>query len=174
MQRWLARYRAAGLLGLADQSRSDRGSRRFPEELVLLVEGLALGQPAPSAAAIHRQVAEVARDHGWPVPGYDTVYDVVTRLDPALVVLAHEGAKRYREVFDLIHRREADRPNEIWQADHTELDLWVREPSGKPARPWLTVVEDDCSRVIAGYALNLGAPSALNTAFQGVVKVPAP
>jgi putative transposase len=65
----------------------------------------------------------------------------------------------------LIHRREAAVPNEIWQADHTELDLWVIAPSGKPARPWLTIIEDDHSRAIAGYAVNLGAPSAIQTAL---------
>ncbi len=36
--------------------------------------------------------------------------------------LAHQGSKAYSESFELIHRREADRPNTIWQADHTPLD----------------------------------------------------
>jgi len=68
-------------------------------------------------------------------------------------------------VFELVYRRQAGRPNEIWQADHTELDLWVLTPAGQTARPWLTVIEDDYSRAIAGYAVNLGAPSALQTAL---------
>ncbi len=38
-------------------------------------------------------------------------------------------------------------------------------PSGQPARPWLTIIEDDHSRAVAGYGLNLGGPSALNTAL---------
>jgi putative transposase len=38
-------------------------------------------------------------------------------------------------------------------------------PSGKPARPWLTVIEDDYSRVVVGYAVNVGAPSATRTAL---------
>ncbi len=38
-------------------------------------------------------------------------------------------------------------------------------PPGKLARPWLTVIEDDHSRAIAGYAVNLDAPSALQTAL---------
>ena len=57
-----------------------------------------------------------------------------------------------------MHRREASKPNQIWQADHTQLDLWVITPSGQPARPWLTIIEDDHSRAVAGYGLNLGAP----------------
>ncbi len=164
-QRWLARYRAEGLSGLARASRADRGVRKLTEDLRLLIEALALRRPAPSAAHVHRSVAGIAKDHGWPIPAYATVYAVIRAIDPGMKLLALEGTKRYREVFDLIYRREASGPNEIWQADHTQLDIWVLTPSGIPARPWLTVIEDDHSRVIAGYAVNLGAPSAIQTAL---------
>ncbi|MGR5904751.1 hypothetical protein ACT7DI_05050 [Bacillus paranthracis] len=33
--------------------------------------------------------------------------------------------KAYNNQYDLIHRREASYPNEIWQADHTPLDIIV-------------------------------------------------
>jgi putative transposase len=165
LQRWLARYRADGLAGLGRAARADRGRSRFPEPLRLLVEGLALRTPVPSAAQVHRQVTVVAKREGWPVPSYSAVYAIIRGIDPALRTLAVEGAKRYAEVFELVHRRQAGHPNEIWQADHTELDLWVVTPAGQPARPWLTVIEDDYSRAIAGYAVNLGAPSALQTAL---------
>jgi putative transposase len=165
LQRWAARYRSAGLAGLARAGRADRGQRRIPADLRLLIEGLALRRQPPSVATIHRQVAGVANDLGWPVPAYATVHAVVRGIDPGLAVLAHEGTKRYKELFDLVYRREADRPNAIWQADHTQLDLWIVTPSGHLARPWLTIVEDDYSRAAAGYAVNLGAPSALNTAL---------
>src|SRR5262245_55060290 len=115
-ERWLRRYRALGLAGLARAPRTDRGRRRLPDDLLRLVEGLALRRPAPSVAAVHRRVVAVAREHGWPAPSYATVYAVVRRLEPGLVTLAHGGAKAYREQFDLLHRREAGRPNEIWQA----------------------------------------------------------
>ena len=93
------------------------------------------------------------------------------------MTLAHEGAKRYREGFDLIYRREAAAPNAIWRADHAELDLWVINPVGAPARPWLTVIEDDYSRAICGFAVSLTAPSALNTALalrQAIWRKPDP
>ena len=165
LQRWLARYRAGGLAGLGRAVRADRGRSGFPEPLRLLVEGLALRTPVPSAAQVHRQVTEVAEREGWPVPSYSAVYAIIRGIDPALRTLAVEGSKRYAEVFELVYRRQADAPNEIWQADHTQLDLWVVTPAGTPARPWLTVIEDDHSRAIAGYAVNLGAPSALQTAL---------
>lgn len=86
-------------------------------------------------------------------------------LDLALVVLTREGTRRYEELYDLVYRRAAGKPNEIWQADQTQLDLWVITPSGQSARPWLTIIEDDHSRAVAGCRLNPGAPSALNTAL---------
>jgi putative transposase len=165
LQRWLARYRAGGLAGLGRAPRADQGRSGFPEPLRLLAEGLALRTPAPSAAQVHRQVTKVAEREGWPVPSYSWVYAVICGIDPALRTLAVEGTRRYAEVFELVYRRQAGRPNEIWQADHTQLDLWVLTPAGTPARPWLTVIEDDHSRAIAGYAVNLGAPSALQTAL---------
>jgi hypothetical protein len=137
----------------------------MPEPLRLLIEGLALRPPRASVAVIHRQAASVATAQGWPVPGYSTVHEIVRNLDPALVALGVEGSKRYREVYELVYRREASQPNQIWQADHTELDLWVLDPKGQPARPWLTAIEDDHSRAIAGYAVNLEPPSALSTAL---------
>ena len=165
LQRWLARYRAGGLAGLGRAPRADRGRSRFPEPLRLLVEGLALRTPAPSAAHVHRQVTAVAEREGWPVPSYSPVYAIIRGIDPALRTLAVEGDKTLRGGVRAGLPQAGEPPNEIWQADHTQLDLWVVTPAGKPARPWLTVIEDDHSRAVAGYAVNLGAPSALHTAL---------
>lgn len=57
------------------------------------------------------------------MPSYSSVYGIIQQLDPALITLAHHGPKVYAETFDLIHRREAEKPNEIWHADHTPLDV---------------------------------------------------
>lgn len=71
----------------------------------------------------------------------------------------------YRDEHELVHRREASAANEMWQADHTILDILVLDDAVSPVRPWLTVVLDDHSRAIAGYFISLDAPSALNTAL---------
>jgi putative transposase len=165
LRHWVAQYRRAGLAGLARQPRADRGQRHLPTELQLLIEGLALCRPRPTAALIHRRASTVAQNRGWPVPSYRTVAAIVQALAPALVTLAQEGTTVYKDRFDLLYRREADHPNEFWQADHTPLDLWVRDERNQPARPWLTVILDDYSRAIAGFSLNLSAPSALQTAL---------
>ena len=164
-ERWLARYRAGGLMALARPGRSDRGRRRLPAGLVTYVEEMVLRRPPPSIATVHRKASELAVLKGWPAPSYASVYDIARSLEPALVALAQEGDKAYRQAYDLLYRREAEGSNAIWQADHTELDLLVVDPPGPPARPWLTVIVDDYSRAVPGYALNLSAPSALQTAL---------
>ena len=53
----------------------------------------------------------------------------------------------------------------------------VLDETGKPARPWLTVILDDHSRAVAGYTVFLGDPSALQTALalrQAVGRKPDP
>lgn len=164
-RRWLAAYRAGGLAALDPVSRGDRGRRSTATELVWLVEGLALRRPPPSLADIHRQVVTAARDMNRPAPSYSTVRSIVAALDPGLATLAHRGPVAYRDRYELVLRREASRPNEQWQADHTELDVMIIDPSGRLARPWLTVILDDHSRAAAGYTVFLGTPTAWQTAL---------
>ena len=165
-RRWVSRYRAGGLAALTRSPRTDKGSHRaLSPPLQELVEALALATPRRSVAAIHRTVSALARDRGDTPPGYAAVYALVRALDPALLTLAHEGAKAYSETYDLLYRREVEAPNAVWQADHTLLDIVVLDDKGVPARPWLSVIVDDYSRAIAGYFLSFNAPAALQTAL---------
>jgi putative transposase len=161
-RRWLARYRQDGLAGLTRRSRSDHGRRRTQPELVSLIQALALRRPRLTAASITRRVGQVAREQRWSVPAYSTVAGIIAAIDPPLMTLAQDGSAAWRDRSELVYRREADRPNEIWQADHTELDILILDSDGSPARPWLTLILDDHSRAVAGYTVFLGAPSALN------------
>lgn len=163
VQRWLARYRSGGLAGLARTPRSP--GRQSNPELVRIIEGLALRRPRPSIATIHRRTVEVADEQGWARPSYSTVYAIIAALDPALLTLAHHGPAALRDRYELVYRRTAARPNQMWQADHTQLDLLILDPAGRPARPWLTVILDDHSRAVTGYTVMLGAPSALGTSL---------
>lgn len=164
-RRWIARYRADGPAGLARPRRPEAGKRTFPKELVELIEGMALLKPPPSIATIHRRIAGLASEKGWRTPSYGSVRSIVGGINPAMATLAHEGAAAFRDKYELVHRHRADRPNATWQADHTQLDILILDANGKEARPWLTTVLDDYSRVITGYMVMLGAPSALNTSL---------
>jgi len=156
-QRWLAGYRADGASALVRSGRADRGGWRIAAELVELIEGLALRRPAPQIAQVYRKLVEVAVQRGLPAPSYTSVRRVIHRLDRGLLALAHHDPDVYRDDFELVLRREAVHPNDVWQADHTELDVQILDESGRSVRPWLTVILDDHSRAVAGYTVFWGA-----------------
>jgi len=165
-QRWVSLYQHFGLTALARKKRTDTGEHRtVSEKLKGAIEGLALQKPPLPVTAICRQIRRLARDLGEEPPSYWVVYRIVTALPVDLLTLAHEGTKAYSDAFELVHRREADSPNAIWQADHTPLDILLIRADGQPAKPWLTTVIDDYSRAVAGYFLAFDEPSALHTSL---------
>ena len=166
LRRWIDGYRERGLFGLIRKSRNDKGVRRSVNpEVKSCIEGLCLRKPPPSVAFIYRTIIDICKHQDLPAPSYSAVYDIVRNIEPALITLAHEGTKAYKESFDLIFRREAKAPNQIWQADHTLLDCWLLDSNKKARKPWLTVILDDYSRAVSGYCLSFEAPSALRTAL---------
>jgi len=171
-QRWVELYRKSGLAALARKRRSDDGSRKaYSQRILEAIEGLALERPPLPVTAIYRQVKAFADATGEKMPSYPAVHRIVRRIPASLLTLAHQGGRAYSESFDLVHRREAAGPNAIWQADHAQLDILLVRDDGSTARPWLTAVIDDYSRMIAGYYLGFEAPSSLRTSLalrQGI------
>jgi putative transposase len=76
------------------------------------------------------------------------VRDIVLSLPNDLRTLAQQGTRRFGELYELVHRHEASRPNALWQADHAQLDILLLREDGSAGRPWLTAVIDDYSRSI--------------------------
>lgn len=166
MWRWVNKFQRSGLSGLARKPRVDCGfRRRVPRAMQSLIEGLLLEKPAPSIASVRRTLSKICEREKWQVPSYSLIYDIAQGIDPALITLAHEGVKAYQNAYDLVYRREPERPNEIWQADHTLLDCLVLDANGKARKPWLTVILDEYSRAVAGYVIGFDAPSAFGTAL---------
>lgn len=165
LERWHQLYKKDGVAGLDPSPRVDSGRRRTDPTVVAFIERLALTRPRPSLATLHRLTVAEAQRNNAAAPSYSTVREIIQALDPALVTLALEGPTSYRDRYELVFRRRADRPNQTWQVDHTELDILTVGADGKPDRPWLTTVMDDYSRAICGYTVFSGAPSAMNTAL---------
>jgi len=166
LRRWVHQYRSLGLTGLARSPRKDQGRRRsVSPRLQQLIEGLALQKPRRTLANIEREVIRIGREEEWTPPSYSTIQRIVHQLDPALITFVHEGPKVYREEFDLIYRHQASAANEVWQADHSLLPIWLLDGQDRPAKAWLTIILDDYSRAIAGYYLGFESPTALQTAL---------
>jgi putative transposase len=57
---------------------------------------------------------------------------------------------------------EVKESNQVWQCDHTRVDLMVVDQVGEVlGRPWLTTIVDTYSRCIVGIHLGMEAPSAV-------------
>ena len=172
LQRWVAAYRKFGLTAFVRKRRTDLGGRRvISVRLREAVEGLALERPPLPLTSIHRQVKKFASLIEEPAPSYWMVRDIVNQLPADLRTLAHRGARAYGELYDLVHRHEASKPNALWQVDHAQLDILLLREDGTAGRPWLTAVLDDYSRAVAGYYLGFEPPSSLRTSLalrQGI------
>ncbi|HEV2710522.1 MAG TPA: hypothetical protein VGU67_09945 [Edaphobacter sp.] len=154
-----AQCRRFGLAALARKMRGHNGVRRaVSATLKAAIEGLALERPPLPITSIYRQIKQFAASTGESTPSYWTVYRVIRDLPQGLLTLAYRDNKAYSESFDLVHRREASKPNAIWQADHAQLDILLLREDGNTARPWLTIVIDGFSRAITSYYLGFDPP----------------
>lgn len=167
LRRWINQYEQDNLNGLERKARNDKGQRRnIDSELEEYVKALALSKPKLSITTIYRKLLLFAKKQQSEVPSYSTVYDIVRSLNPSLITLVHEGSVAYRNQYELIYRRESSASNDMWQTDHCQLDILLLNKKGIGQKPWLTIVQDDYSRAIAGYFVSFDHPCAINTALS--------
>src|SRR5512135_655304 len=86
---WARRYQREGLVGLARKIRRDRDQRKLSPTLQQFIEGLALQNPRPSVATIHRKVAETATNRGERVQSYTVVYRLSAKCHHIPITLRH-------------------------------------------------------------------------------------
>ena len=164
LQRWVKDYKTNGLLGLSRKKRKDSGNyRSVQNNLKDAIEGLALKKENISVATITRIVNEYCIEQKLNAVNYYTIRKVIKKIPDDLKVLAKNGDKVYGDKYEMIIRRTSKYPNQIWQTDHSLLDLLIVDCDNQKKKPWLTVVIDDFSRAIAGFSLFIGDPSSLQT-----------
>ena len=54
-----------GAAGLRRAGRADKGRHRLPDELLEVIEGMALRRPPPHAAEVYRASVKIAAEQGW-------------------------------------------------------------------------------------------------------------
>ncbi|PWZ65693.1 transposase, partial [Staphylococcus pseudintermedius] len=165
LYRWNKLYKEQGLTGLIHNTRVDKGEHKLKQNIIDEIKSLALKNKRNSIATIHRKIANYCIENNFYKPSYKQVYSIIKAMPKSVIDFSHQGEKYYQNKYDLIQIRESSRPNEIWQADHTLLDIYILDQKGNINRPWLTIIMDDYSRAIAGYFISFDAPNAQNTAL---------
>ncbi|EOH99029.1 hypothetical protein UAY_02298 [Enterococcus moraviensis ATCC BAA-383] len=165
LRTWISNYKKNGLVGLITKERCDKGKIEISNEVEQMIKKYTLMNKNISIASIQRKIAVWCNENQITEPSYYQVRKIIANIPKNLTVLAQEGAKKYSNKFDLIYLREADYPNQIWQADHTLLDINILNSKGSSVRPWLTIILDDYSRAVVGYYIDFEAPNSLKTAL---------
>lgn len=164
--RFLATRRASSLVP-ADRG-TPRGAKRVDSRVERVIaeqiNRVWLKKEKPNMRALIERVHEACRIDGLRLPHRSTIQRRVDELnvlrsarkrgEAALEAAATPSAGNYR----------ADKPNEIWQIDHTIVDMIVvdeetRLPIGRPV---LTIAIDLCTRMVAGFYLSLDPPSSVS------------
>ncbi|PTH56282.1 hypothetical protein BU584_10815 [Staphylococcus agnetis] len=114
---------------------------------------------------MHRKIIKFCSENQLKSPSYKQVYDIVKEIPQSKIDLIQKDESVYRDNYELIKIRESSNLNEIWQADHTLLDIHLLDQKENINRPGLTIIMDDYSRAISGYNISFDSPNALSIAL---------
>jgi len=152
--RWLTR---------SDSTSPETGWRPSHEDLVTYARWCA------NASAAWRERREAGAD----VPALRTFQEgIAAALTPGQRAGLRAGERERRE-YDAYLRWEPEARNDLWEADHKQLDIDVRAKGfERPVRPWLTLFVEAYSRLVPGWALSVTPHSgSILAAFGSAVAV---
>lgn len=172
VQRLMRKWETDGVKGIERKERVDVGVRRIDEEwaayIVQTYRAGNRGGRRMSRAQVALRVATRAIEMGESnAPSRISVYRIL-----ASEIEAQQQRQRTRSIGwqgeSLILKTreglevEVKESNQVWQCDHTRVDLLVVDQVGEVlGRPWLTTVIDTYSRCIVGMHLGMESPSAV-------------
>ena len=157
---WAKRYRQGGLEALAPKPRQDRGRPRvIPPPLATLIERLKRENPHRTGATLLRELALSSGQQGTPLSASTLYRFLKQRGLSERELLASQPHKKF----------EAQRANQIWQADML-FGPWVQRPGGGKMQVFLHATLDDASRLIphAQFYPNQGLEACLDCLRQAM------
>jgi len=167
--RWLNKirhlYRLHGACGLLDKRMRNKSARRlFTSEVESITLTFWYGRPAAGAKAVWELTKETCDERNIPCPGYDTIRKFLKNM-PEHHKLVRAGKIRTwdKQGRSVIRYENTTRGNERWQADHSDLDIWIREKvDGKwvPRNVYISAFMDAHTRSIAGFWLSKRNPDS--------------
>lgn len=169
VRRWQRRYREEGISGVLRTRRVDRGQSRIRadwEQFIIRTykdgnRGSCKLSPAQVAVRVKVRAEELGEES---YPSHMTVYRLLEpfraekkRVRGSLGWRGNRLSLQTREGLEI----EIEWANQVWQADHTKVDVLLVDSEGELiGRPWLTIVVDTYSRCIMGMHIGFDAPSA--------------
>lgn len=171
IERLLQKWREQGLVGITTM-RSDKGKHRLEQDWVdFIINTYTNGNKGSKRMLRHqvfRRVKGRAKQLGLNKGEYPSHQSVYRILDQHI-----EQKERKRKARSpgysgerLTHMTrdgrelEVEGSNDVWQCDHTPLDVMLVDDYGVLARPNLTTIVDSYSRCVMGFYLGFDHPSS--------------
>ncbi len=153
------------------RGRRSGSTRLLPEVEYLVVQGIAnyyLTRERITPSQLVRQIATDCYGKGLKAPSRKAILSRVSKLRQHDVLVKREGRKRADQIARPVPGSfDVKKPFECWEIDHTPCDVFVVDDVERQPvqRPWLTLVIDVATRMVAGYYLSFEAPSATSVAM---------
>lgn len=178
--RWWTRFRATGCVTKLIDRRARSGRRPNDvqksvfEEVCMEVFLTTQRRPGKAVwegveAKYLRMNRDLPPEKQSPCPSRATVYRWLKELHQSVVMRAREGkAFAERELRAALGQLKVERILERYEIDHTPVDLLLicKETMLVLGRPWLTMILDRRSRMIAGFYISFHAPSAFSVLYS--------
>jgi putative transposase len=122
----------------------------------------------PTVAGLRRHIEHECQGKGLPTPSIKSLRVRIDRQKRKALVKSRDGARAADDQFrPVVGQYVSEYALQVTQIDHTKVDVIVvddlmRRPLG---RPWLTLIIDLASRMVAGFHLTMEAPSAISVAM---------
>ena len=181
VQRWISDWLASGsdieMLVPQTANQGNVADRLHPKARQILedtVEERYLVTTRPTAVAVHKHVTKAITLYNEPLPEKDhlqvpsvtSVRRTIRRIDEYTLLCTRFGRRK----ADIKYRPTGSSPqttrhNEVWEIDHTTVDLIVIDAdSGMPiGRPTVTVVIDRHTRMVTGVHIGFDPPGTFPT-----------
>ncbi len=171
VERLVKKYREQGLVGLT-KTRSDKGKHRIGEDWKeFILETYKKGNKNGKRITRYQVFLKVKgralqldlekKDY----PSHQTVYRILDRFieDKQKKLKARSAGyvgSRLTHMTRDGRELEVEGSNDVWQCDHTRLDIRLLDEYLVLDRPWLTIIIDSYSRCPMGLYLGFEAPSS--------------
>jgi putative transposase len=159
------KFQEQGILGIVDKRWLRRPGRSvLVKDVQVLIKKWYAGRRAAGPTAIARKVRKECRERDLPEPSDSAVRTFLDELPMVEKLFLRDQLDEWDQQGRPVVRVErAHRANEIWQIDHTTLNIWVRLRCGEEwiaVRPYLTGIVDVYSRSIPGFFVSTAHPDA--------------
>ena len=170
LYRLIARYKALDVSSSLLPAKSGRvkGSRFLDQKRETIIaeeiDKFYLRPERPRLSDLCDRISARCHEIGTRPPNWRTVHSRVQDCDAKLKAKKRQDTAAMARFAVVPGELVADRPLDLVQIDHTEVDVIVVDSEHRLSvrRPWLTLAIDVYSRMVVGYHLSLNEPSAVS------------